>query len=105
MKIAFLLKWVKIQSYRGYDLTTPHPHVEVTTIFVQDEYKIYTQDEYTAQQMNQPSSYEQNSTYNKWTPFVEQRRDDQGPTPRRCNTTTCNSTKILVEMDLKIMIL
>jgi hypothetical protein len=32
--------------------------------------------------------------YNKWTPFVEQRRDDQGPTaptstitPRRCNTT------------------
>lgn len=35
-------------------------------------------DEYTTQQMNQPSSYEQNSTYNKWTPFVEQRRDDQG---------------------------
>ena len=28
--------------------------------------------------MNQPSSYKQNSTYNKWTPFVEQRRDDQG---------------------------
>ena len=35
-------------------------------------------DEYTTQQMNQPSSYEQNSTYNKRTPFVEQRRDDQG---------------------------
>jgi hypothetical protein len=62
-------------------------------IYTQDEYKIYTQDEYTIQQMNQPSSYEQNSTYNKWTPFVEQRRDDQGPTPRRCNTTTCNSTE------------
>ena len=27
---------------------------------------------------NHASSYEQNSTYNKWTPFVEQRRDDQG---------------------------
>ena len=33
------------QSYRGYVLMTP-PHVEVTTIFVQDEYNIYTQDEY-----------------------------------------------------------
>ena len=62
-------------------------------LYTQNEYKIYTQDEYTTQQMNQPSSYEQNSTYNKWTPFVEQRRDDQGPTPRRCNTTTCNSTE------------
>ena len=30
--------------------------------------------------MNQPSSYEQNSTYNKWTPFVEQRKDDSSGT-------------------------
>ena len=77
----------------GLCLNDP-PHVKITTIFIQDEYKIYTQDEYTTQQMNQPSSYEENSTYNKWTPFVEQRRDDRGPTPRRCNTTTCNSTEM-----------
>jgi hypothetical protein len=90
-------------SCRSYDDICTRWIQDLYTRWIQNEYKIYTQDEYTTQQMNQPSSYEQNSTYNKWTPFVEQRRDDQGPTPRRCNTTTCNSTEILVEMDLKIM--
>ena len=68
------------QSYRGYVLTTR---------WIQD---LYTR--WIHNSTNEP-------TIILWTKlniqqmdtFCRTWRDDQGPTPRRCNTTTCNSTE------------